>query len=104
MNLEEYQNKILELSDELNNLKLEKGNMEQQLKDKEKEYAELKSATDKRIADLQEHNQKLFLRVGQVVEEYKEEKKDEYVSNVMGGYEKYLSDEQINLLKEIEGR
>ena len=73
MNLEEYQNKILELSDELNNLKLEKANMEKQLEDKGKEFDELKSASDKRIAELQEHNQKLFLRVGQVVEDYKEE-------------------------------
>ena len=103
MNLEEYQNKILELSDELNNLKLEKANMEKQLEDKGKEYDELKSASDKRIAELQEHNQKLFLRVGQVVEDYKEEKKDEFVSKVMGGYEKYLSEDELNILKDIEG-
>lgn len=85
MTLEEAQSRILELEEQLSdydNIKLELENK------------------DERIKSLEEHNQRLFLRATSSLKV--EEPKEEFKSDLLGDYAKLLSDEEIELLKELE--
>lgn len=85
MTLEEAQSRILELEEQLSdydNIKLELENK------------------DERIKSLEEHNQRLFLRATSSLKV--EESKEEFKSDLLGDYAKLLSDEEIELLKELE--
>lgn len=85
MTLEEAQSKILELEEKINDYE----NLKVELENKEE-----------RIKSLEEHNQKLFLRATSSLKV--EEPKEEFKSDLLGDYAKLLSDEEIELLKELE--
>ena len=101
MTLEELQNKVLELSEENRKLKEDKTSLETKLNEKTKEYDTLKSTTDKRVQELQEHNQKLFLRITHQKEDKK--KVDEnFESKLLGEYAKVLDENELEMLRELE--
>ena len=101
MTLEELQNKVLELSEENRKLKEDKTSLETKLNEKTKDYDTLKSATDKRVQELQEHNQKLFLRITHQKEDKK--KVDEnFESKLLGEYAKVLDENELEMLRELE--
>lgn len=88
MTIEELQEKVIEL--------------EEQLKEKEnlaKEIERLKA----REVELQEHNQKLFMRITQSKEEVIKQEEKDYKSFLLSDEDlKSLSDEEIKILKEYE--
>lgn len=101
MTLEELQNKVLELSEENRKLKEDKTSLETKLNEKTKDYDTLKSTTDKRVQELQEHNQKLFLRITHQKEDKK--KVDEnFESKLLGEYAKVLDENELEILRELE--
>ena len=100
MDIKELQEKILELTDLNNTLKNEVENQKKLLTDKEQELNTVKEESNKRILELQEHNQKLFLKVTQPKEEPKEN--EEFKSKLLGDLAIELSDEQKEFLKELE--
>ena len=101
MTLEELQNKVLELSEENRKLKEDNTSLETKLNEKTKDYDTLKSTTDKRVQELQEHNQKLFLRITHQKEDKK--KVDEnFESKLLGEYAKVLDENELELLRELE--
>ena len=101
MTLEELQNKVLELSEENRKLKEDKTSLETKLNEKTKDYDTLKSTTDKRVQELQEHNQKLFLRITHQKEDKK--KVDEnFESKLLGDYAKMLDENELEILRELE--
>ena len=99
MTLEELQNKVLELSEENRKLKEDKTSLETQLNEKTKDYDTLKSATDKRVQELQEHNQKLFLRITHQKEDKKKVSHD-FQSKLLGDYAKMLDENELEILRE----
>ena len=101
MTLEELQNKVLELSEENRKLKDDKTSLETQLNEKIKDYDTLKSATDKRVQELQEHNQKLFLRITHQKED-KKKVSDDFQSKLLGDYAKMLDENELEILRELE--
>ena len=101
MTLEELQNKVLELSEEKRKLEEDKKALETKLTDTENKYTNLEETSNKRIQELQEHNQKLFLRVSYQKEEKKIDK--DYQSKLLGDYAKMLDDNELELLRDIEG-
>ena len=101
MTLEELQNKILELSEENRKLKEDNTSLETKLNEKTKDYDTLKTTTDKRVQELQEHNQKLFLRITHQKEDKK--KVDEnFESKLLGEYAKVLDENELEMLRELE--
>ena len=101
MTLEELQNKVLELSEENRKLKEDNTSLETKLNEKTKDYDTLKTSTDQRVQELQEHNQKLFLRITH----QKEDKKkftDDFQSKLLGEYAKMLDENEIEILKDLE--
>ena len=101
MTLEELQNKVLELSEENRKLKEDNTSLETKLNEKTKDYDTLKSTTDKRVQELQEHNQKLFLRITHQKEDKK--KVDEnFESKLLGEYAKVLDENELEMLRELE--
>ena len=101
MTLEELQNKVLELTEENRKLKEDKTSLETKLNEKTKDYDTLKSTTDKRVQELQEHNQKLFLRITHQKEDKK--KVDEnFESKLLGEYAKVLDENELEMLRELE--
>ena len=101
MTLEELQNKVLELSEENRKLKEDNTSLETKLNEKTKDYDTLKSSTDKRVQELQEHNQKLFLRITH----QKEDKKkftDDFQSKLLGEYANILDENELEILKDLE--
>lgn len=101
MTLEELQNKVLELSEENRKLKEDNTSLETKLNEKTKDYDTLKSTTDKRVQELQEHNQKLFLRITHQKEDKK--KVDEnFESKLLGEYAKVLDENELEILRELE--
>lgn len=101
MTLEELQNKVLELSEENRKLKEDKTSLETKLNEKTKDYDTLKTTTDKRVQELQEHNQKLFLRITHQKEDKK--KVDEnFESKLLGEYAKVLDENELEILRELE--
>lgn len=101
MTLEELQNKVLELSEENRKLKEDNTSLETKLNEKTKDYDTLKTTTDKRVQELQEHNQKLFLRITHQKEDKK--KVDEnFESKLLGEYAKVLDENELEILRELE--
>ena len=102
MTLEELQNKVLELSEENRKLKEDKTSLETKLNEKTKEYDTLKTSTDKRVQELQEHNQKLFLRITHQKEDKKKFNED-FQSKLLGDYAKMLDENELEILRDLEG-
>lgn len=89
MTLEELQAQLLELQDKYKSL--------EEIATTQKTVIE---QSESKVKELQEHNQKLFLRVTTPVEEQKEE---EYVSKLLGEeYTKVLDKKELEFIKEIE--
>ena len=101
MTLEELQNKVLELSEENRKLKEDKTSLEAKLNEKTKDYDTLKSTTDKRVQELQEHNQKLFLRITHQKED-KKKVDDNFESKLLGDYAKMLDENELEILRDLE--
>ena len=99
MDLKELQEEILRLTDLNATLTNEIENLKANYEEKEKEYNEFKEVSKKRELELQEHNQKLFLKVTHKVEDKKEEK---FKSKLLGSYADTLSEEQLEQLKKLE--
>ena len=89
MNVEELQEKVLQLEEQLKSLTQDNENYINQMNDK-----------DNRIKELEEYNQKLFLRATSSVKE--EKPKEEFKSKLLGDYAQLLDDEELELLKELE--
>ena len=89
MNVEELQEKVLQLEEQLKSLTQDNENYLNQMNDK-----------DNRIKELEEYNQKLFLRATSSVKE--EKPKEEFKSKLLGDYASLLDDEELELLKELE--
>lgn len=89
MNIEELQEKVLQLEEHVKSLTQENENYITQLNDK-----------DNRIKDLEEYNQKLFLRATASIKE--EKPKEDFKSKLLGDYANLLDDEELELLKELE--
>lgn len=101
MTLEELQNKVLELSEENRKLKEDNTSLETKLNEKTKDYDTLKTTTDKRVQELQEHNQKLFLRITHQKED-KKKVDDNFESKLLGEYAKVLDENELEILRELE--
>ena len=89
MNVEELQEKVLQLEEQLKSLTQDNENYINQMNDK-----------DNRIKELEEYNQKLFLRATSSIKE--EKPKEEFKSKLLGDYANLLDDEELELLKELE--
>lgn len=101
MTLEELQNKVLELSEENRKLKEDNTSLETKLNEKTKDYDTLKTTSDKRVQELQEHNQKLFLRITHQKED-KKKVDDNFESKLLGEYAKVLDENELEILRELE--
>jgi len=102
MTLEEMQNKIIELTEENRMLKDDKTSLETKLTDIEDKYSAFEESSNKRIQELQEHNQKLFLRVSHQKSNEKVPSK-ELTSKLLGEYANLLDENELEMLKDIEG-
>ena len=100
MDLKELQEEIIRLTDLNATLTNEIENLKANYEDKEKEYNTFKDESQKRILELQEHNQKLFLKVTHKVDDKQEVKK--FKSKLLGDYADSLSEEQLEQLKKLE--
>lgn len=89
MNVEELQEKLLQLEEQLKSLTQDNENYLNQMNDK-----------DNRIKELEEYNQKLFLRATSSIKE--EKPKENFKSKLLGDYANLLDDEELELLKELE--
>jgi len=89
MNVEELQEKVLHLEEQLKSLTQDNENYLNQMNDK-----------DNRIKELEEYNQKLFLRATSSIKE--EKPKEDFKSKLLGDYANLLDDEELELLKELE--
>ena len=89
MNVEELQEKVLQLEEQLKSLTQDNENYINQMNDK-----------DNRIKELEEYNQKLFLRATSSIKE--EKPKENFKSKLLGDYASLLDDEELELLKELE--
>ena len=89
MNVEELQEKVLQLEEQLKSLTQDNENYLNQMNDK-----------DNRIKELEEYNQKLFLRATSSIKE--EKPKENFKSKLLGDYANLLDDEELELLKELE--
>ena len=89
MNVEELQEKVLQLEEQIKSLTHDNENYLNQMNDK-----------DNRIKELEEYNQKLFLRATSSIKE--EKPKEEFKSKLLGDYAQLLDDEELELLKELE--
>lgn len=101
MTLEELQNKLLDvqaenkkLSDDLQAIATQKAELEKSLENE-------KTTNQKRITDLQEHNQKLFLRITHQKEE-KIINNQDFKSKLLGDYAKGLSEKELQILQDLE--
>ena len=89
MNVEELQEKVLQLEEQLKSLTQDNENYINQMNDK-----------DNRIKELEEYNQKLFLRATSSIKE--EKPKEDFKSKLLGDYANLLDDDELELLKELE--
>ena len=89
MNVEELQEKVLQLEEQLKTLTQDNENYLNQMNDK-----------DNRIKELEEYNQKLFLRATSSIKE--EKPKEDFKSKLLGDYANLLDDDELELLKELE--
>ena len=89
MTIEELQEMLLQVQEELKATKEQQTQLSQTIAEK-----------DNRITELQEANQKLFLRV---TTPYKEQEEDKpYESKLLGDYATLLDDRELEFLKQIE--
>lgn len=100
MEIKDLQDEILRLTDLNASLTNDLENLKKINSDKEEELKATKEDSQKRISELQEHNQKLFLKVTHKVED--EKKPNEFKSKLLGDYTNTLSEEQLQILKQIE--
>ena len=89
MNLEELQEKLLQTEEQFKTLQEDYNQTKQLLEEKQI-----------RVRELEEYNQKLFLRA--TATQKHEDKKEEYTSKLLGDYANLLNDDELELLKEIE--
>ena len=89
MNLEELQEKLLQTEEKFTTLNEDYNIVREQLEEKEN-----------RIKELESYNQKLFLRATATQKQV--ETKDDYKSTLLGDYANLLSDEELEILKELE--
>ena len=90
MTLEEAQEKILQLEEMLTELKNNNEVMTNLINEKEE-----------RVKSLEEYNQKLFLRATSTHKQT-ETTQTEFKSKLLGDYSKLLSEDELELLKELE--
>lgn len=90
MNIEELQEELLNLKENLSILMEDNKVLKQQVEDK-----------DNRVKELEQYNQKLFLRASATQNQQTEEK-EEFKSKLLGEYVSLLSDDEIEILKELE--
>lgn len=90
MNIEELQEELLSLKENLSTLMEDNKVLKQQVEDK-----------DNRVKELEQYNQKLFLRASATQKEPNQEK-EEFKSKLLGEYVSLLSDDEIETLKELE--
>lgn len=90
MNIEELQEEVLTLKDDLKTLTEDNKVLKQQLEDK-----------DNRVKELEQYNQKLFLRASATQNKQIEEK-EEFKSKLLGDYINLLNEDDIEILKELE--
>ena len=90
MNIEELQEEVLQLKEQLKSLTQDNENYLIQMNDK-----------DNRIKELEEYNQKLFLRITHQKQE-KIKSNEEFNSKLLGDYAKNLSDRELEILRELE--
>ena len=89
MNLEELQEKLLQTEERFSTLNEDYNIIREQLEEKEN-----------RIKELESYNQKLFLRATATQKQV--ETKDDYKSTLLGDYANLLSDDELEILKELE--
>ena len=89
MTFEELQEQFLQLQENFKTLQEDN----KQLKD----HAEQK---ENRVKELEEYNQKLFLRA--TATQKQETPKEEFKSKLLGEYANLLNEEELELLKELE--
>ena len=89
MNIEDLQKELLELKEQINTLIEENTNLKND-----------NTSKDERIASLQEHNQRLFLKATSSIKH--EEKEEDFNSKLIGDYTNLLNEDEIELLKELE--
>lgn len=90
MNVEELQEELLSLKENFSILMEDNKSLKQQLEDK-----------DNRVKELEEYNQKLFLRASATQNQQTEEK-EEFKSKLLGDYINLLNEDEIEILKELE--
>lgn len=90
MNVEEIQEELLSLKENFSILMEDNKSLKQQLEDK-----------DNRVKELEQYNQKLFLRASATQNQQTEEK-EEFKSKLLGDYINLLNEDEIEILKELE--
>ena len=90
MNVEELQEELLSLKENFSILMEDNKSLKQQLEDK-----------DNRVKELEQYNQKLFLRASATQNQQTEEK-EEFKSKLLGDYIDLLNEDEIEILKELE--
>lgn len=90
MNVEELQEELLSLKENFSILMEDNKSLKQQLEDK-----------DNRVKELEQYNQKLFLRASATQNQQTLEK-EEFKSKLLGDYINLLNEDEIELLKELE--
>ena len=90
MNVEELQEELLSLKENLSILMEDNKSLKQQVEDK-----------DNRVKELEQYNQKLFLRASATQNQQTEEK-EEFKSKLLGDYIDLLNEDEIEILKELE--
>lgn len=90
MNVEELQEELLSLKENFSILMEDNKSLKQQLEDK-----------DNRVKELEQYNQKLFLRASATQNQQTEEK-EEFKSKLLGDYINLLNEDEIEILKELE--
>lgn len=100
MTIEELQNQVMNLQTELTKVKTDYQALTTQKADVDSKLNTLKTESDKRISELQEHNQKLFLRVTHQKED--KAKTGVFKSSLLGDYAKALSEDELEILEQLE--
>lgn len=90
MNVEELQEELLNLKESLSILMEDNKVLKQQVEDREN-----------RVKELEQYNQKLFLRASATQNQQTEEK-EEFKSKLLGDYIDLLNEDEIEILKELE--
>ena len=90
MNIEELHEELLTLKENLSILMEDNKSLKQQVEDREN-----------RVKELEQYNQKLFLRASATQNQQTQEK-EEFKSKLLGEYVSLLSDDEIETLKELE--